>query len=244
VIGPSSTTWDVSTRQQLGETMLVGPADPDYGGGVRIAHSADGPITAEADTPFQGPVGVRWRSGTSGWTSASGVPPDGFSSLALSADGQILVLAVYGLWIWDTVANEQMAARWDDPKATTRRYASLAFAPGSQDFAAAGSDGTVSFWDPWAHAELGPPLRASAHGAITSVAYSPDGRLLATAGDDWTIRLWDSRTYAEIVAPLRDDGPVSGIAFSPDGRRLVSAGLAGVRLWDVATGTRLADLPT
>ena len=141
-----------------------------------------------------------------------------------------------------------MAAAWDDPARKShlyRYYESLAFAPTGYTLAAGGSDGTVSFWDPWAHKQLGPALQASPDGAITSVAYSPDGTLFATASEDWTIRLWDSQTHQEICAPLQDSAPVESIAFSPDGKTLVSASLAGVRIWDVGTVSAIGDpLPT
>jgi WD40 repeat protein len=138
-----------------------------------------------------------------------------------------------------------MAAKWSDPNNKHFFwFTSLAFAPAGYTLAAAGSDGTVSFWDPWAHKQLGPPLQASNSGRITSVAYSPDGKLLATASDDWTIRLWDSQTHTEIGPPLQDRGPVESIAFSPDSRELVSASLADVRLWDTANQIQVAELET
>jgi hypothetical protein len=110
--------------------------------------------------------------------------------------------------------------------------------------AAGGSDGSVSFWDPWAHTQLSPALQASWTGAITSVAYSSDGKLLAAASSDWTIRLWDSQTHAEIGPPFHDTGPVKSIVFTPDGTELVSAGLAGVRVWDITSRAPSQLLPT
>jgi WD40 repeat protein len=170
--------------------------------------------------------------------TAPGAPVDDFvDAVALSPDGQIFAVAGYWLWLWDTVGDQQMAARWGDPNKDFFQFTSLAFTPAGQILLAGGSDGTVSFWNPWTHRELGSELTASQYGSITSIAFSPDGASFATASDDWTIRFWDSQTDTEIGPPLRDDGPVNSIAFSPDGRTLASAGLNGVRLWNTTAHT-------
>jgi WD40 repeat protein len=240
---PSATTWDVASHQQLGETGDLGIGQDDS---AILAFSSDGRTTAVAENPYMGPPDISfWRPGASVDVAATGSPIDDadVASLALSPDGRVLAAGGYWLWIWDTETNNQMAAKWDDPT-KSRLFKSLACTPDDRTLAGGGSDGTISFWDPWAHKQLGPPLQASRYGAITSVAYSPDGKLLATASDDWTIRLWDSQTHREIGLPLQDSGPVESIAFSPDGEKLVSASLADVRLWDTATQTQIADLET
>jgi WD40 repeat protein len=71
-------------------------------------------------------------------------------------------------------------------------------------------------------------------------AVSPVGQMVADAYSP--IRLWDT-TSGNLVRTLASGG-ASSLAFSPDGAILVGgiAG-AGVRLWDVASGAELTNLP-
>ena len=71
-------------------------------------------------------------------------------------------------------------------------------------------------------------------------AVSPVGQMVADAYTP--IRLWDTTT-GNVVRTLASGG-ASSLAFSPDGTILVGgiAG-AGVRLWDVASGSELTNLP-
>ena len=234
---PSASTWNVATREQVGATELLDDSG-DYSG-VFVASSTDGSVSAEVLPAWLGPPAVDWqRDGTSP-VSAPGATVDDYSidTVALSPDGQILAVAGGWLWLWDTVGKQQMAAKWGNAAKALFTFTSLAFTPTGQILAAGGSDGSVSFWNPWTHRELDPELRASEDGPVTAIAYSPDGTTFATASDDWTIRFWDSQTHTQLGMPIRDNGPLNSIAFSPDGRTLASAGLNGVRLWNAATHT-------
>jgi WD40 repeat protein len=78
---------------------------------------------------------------------------------------------------------------------------------------------------------------------VIDIAVSPDGRTLAVAGFSRTIELRNLngtllRRFGEHPANIRR------IAFSPDGRTLatVTSSDSVVRLWDVASGTLLANL--
>jgi WD40 repeat protein len=232
----SASTWNVATRRQVGQTKMLDDSG-EYSGAL-VNSSADGGVTAQA---FPGglldPPLVSWQRAGSEQTAPGAPVDDEISAIALSPDGQILAVGGYWLWLWDTVAGQQMEAKWRDPTKQSFAFTSLAFTPTGQLLAAGGSDGTVSFWNPWAHRELHPELQASDHGSITSIAFSPDRTSFATASADWTIRFWDNQTHRQLGMPLRDDGPIDSIAFSPDGRTLASAGLNGVRLWNTDTHT-------
>jgi len=71
-------------------------------------------------------------------------------------------------------------------------------------------------------------------------AVSPVGQMVADTNSP--IRLWDT-TNGNLVRTLASGG-ASSLAFSPDGAILVG-GIAntGVRLWDVASGAELTNLP-
>jgi eukaryotic-like serine/threonine-protein kinase len=85
-------------------------------------------------------------------------------------------------------------------------------------------------------------LRLSGHdGTVWWAEFSPGGTQIATA-DDRSARLWDART-GELRFTLAHDDMVASAVFSADGHRLVTASHDGsVRVWDTATGARLAAL--
>jgi WD40 repeat protein len=98
-------------------------------------------------------------------------------------------------------------------------------------------------------------------GKVTMIAVAPDGRTVVTGSDDRTARLWDLDS-GRLLAALDHDAPLVALRFAPDGRRLVTfssgyadleggvwstddrmppRGVPTVRVWDAATGRRLAE---
>jgi RNA polymerase sigma factor (sigma-70 family) len=81
--------------------------------------------------------------------------------------------------------------------------------------------------------------------ATSALAYSPDGKVLAAAGGDrGGVFLWDAASGK----PIHELGPVPreayGVAFSPDGRRVAAGdGFRSVRVWDVASGKEVRQIP-
>jgi WD40 repeat protein len=97
-------------------------------------------------------------------------------------------------------------------------------------------------------------------GKVRTIAVAPDGRTVVTGSEDGIARLWDLDS-GRVRATLDHDARLVAVRFAPDGRRLVTfssgygdpvegvqstdgppppPGVPAVRVWDVATGQRLA----
>lgn len=64
---------------------------------------------------------------------------------------------------------------------------------------------------------------------------------LVTGGGDGLARLWKADTAA-VVRQFAHEAPIVSITVSPDGTRLATAGgVPGVKVWDMASGKRLAE---
>ena len=76
---------------------------------------------------------------------------------------------------------------------------------------------------------------------VTEVAFSPNGRRIATVGG-YTAIVWDVATRARLTT-IHGRAVTDRVAFSPDGKRIVTGSSDGIaRVWDAATGDKVADL--
>lgn len=113
-----------------------------------------------------------------------------------------------------------------------------------------GRDGMVYLTD----ASTGRRLHALAghRGYVGVLTFSPDGKLLASGGQDQLTRLWDTasgrlvRTLGEPKEQAKNEVPtINSLAFAPDGTSLLTVRTfeGKARLWEVATGNALAEIP-
>jgi WD40 repeat protein len=218
-------TWAVPPEEHA--NAWVKPVEP-CGSGV-LAVSGDGRTVAAAGQDAArilafGPVGFEEKAHVGG----------AFFAVALTGDGRTLALsspAALGAWGPDG------APRWKREQSAC----SLAGAPDGSVIAAGGSDGSLQLFD----ARTGEPGRAypPLEGPVRALAFSPDGRLLA-AGAGAPVVFVHAQEGGELtVVPLEVGSPPRAIAFSRKGRLAVGCEDGVVRLFDVATRTRLAALP-
>jgi WD40 repeat protein/serine/threonine protein kinase len=104
----------------------------------------------------------------------------------------------------------------------------IAYEPGGQRLATAGSDRTARLWDTATGQEL---LRLRGHqDAVRSVRFSSDGKLLLTTSLDRTARVWDTRTGEEVANLQGHTNVVAWADFLAN--QIVTAGDSTVRAWD------------
>ena len=123
----------------------------------------------------------------------------------------------------------------------------VAFSPDGGSLAAAGQDGSITFFDLKDPGQ--PPNQIAAHqGPVVRLAFNPEGDTLASAGIDGTVKLWywpDKRLRLSLKMPASAPAneqvqQVSGIAFRPHAKMLASTGWDGtLKLWDTDQGTPL-----
>jgi WD40 repeat protein/serine/threonine protein kinase len=127
----------------------------------------------------------------------------------------------------------------------------LAFSPDSRLLATAGDDMSVRLWDVDSGKEHF-ALLGHVDG-VSALAFAPDGSFLVTGSQDGMVKRWDLTALKEKNVLIGNGGWIVALAFSPDGKTLASAstGEGGanitrpgeVRLWDTASGQKLATLP-
>lgn len=109
--------------------------------------------------------------------------------------------------------------------------------------AAIGGGFEVRVWDAGAN-ELIRILRTEVE-PFGALDFSPTSAQLATGGHDGFVRIWEPLSSGRMLREMKHGPRVVLVRHSPDGGRLVSLGAKGAaRLWDVATGAKLAEIPT
>ena len=176
----------------------------------------------------------KWKTLRTGITR--GQDPNMGSSrphLTLSPDGSRLGIIGDRFEIWDTKTLQPIAVP------TGHRYPvyTVAVSPDGQTLAS-GSYRNIILWDLKTGA-----MKTALTGhtkTILKVAFSPDGRYLASGAMDKTAKIWQLETNS-VVHTISDSYDIRDLTFSLDGRQLATAS-ATVKLWDVKTGSMVADL--
>jgi WD40 repeat protein len=156
----------------------------------------------------------------------------GMDSLAISPDGKTLAVGDY---FDKTVKLYDMASR---QRVKVLRGHEMpvwfvTFAPGGQNLASTGTDGTILLWDLTTEE---PVAKFQHHDGVFSASFSPDGKYLA-AGGGAEVLVWEIATRQQ-VAKL----PGVRVQFSPDGTLLAARSGNTVRLWEIRTWQEVAVL--
>jgi WD40 repeat protein len=97
--------------------------------------------------------------------------------------------------------------------------------------------GDIKIWDR-KRQTLARSLGTASNDSI--LRFDPQGNRLISAGADGQIRVFDSATGKRLLT-IDHKEPVDAIDVSSDGRRLVSAGDTVVAVWDLGSGSQLAQ---
>ena len=237
------------------------------------AFSPDGSLLAASYGRFIGLLQQPRAGQTIIWDSRSGkrkttvtAREDGASSVAFSADGQILAIAEYPRFVrlWD-VSNARERLTIQTPALVT----AIALSHDGKSLATGlwtgrvepGRGNDVTIWD----TTTGKPTQTlKGHdNAVYTVAFSPDGKLLASGGLDGTARIWEisaararaTLNYPRLRKQLGAESPilVISVEFSPDGRKLVTSagvpvatqkpeGVGEVTFWNTANDQEVGVL--
>lgn len=117
------------------------------------------------------------------------------------------------------------------------------FSPDGKFVVTSAEDSKLQRWD----LASGEKIVLEAHESwVQAIQFNADGSQLVSGGCDGRL-IWWSITEAQPL-PVRSidahQGWIRGVAISPDGKQLASVGNdLVVRLWDIATGEKVAELP-
>jgi WD40 repeat protein len=234
-----------------GAVLRLGTTRLRPGGFVRsLAFSRDGRVLVSA--AMDGEIQL-WEAATGRLIrSLSLSSRNDAQDVDFSADGTAIAVVFYNGWV--QVRDAQSGKlRWERESAAPAH--AVLFAPDGKTLATTADNGTVTLWDSATGSELLALHLTKYQWWQTPLAFSPDGNLLA-CGVQRDVRLFDLSSGEEVGSIKRAHGEeITRLAFSPDGKRLFSSGcryertgpqsvrgIGELRIFDVATRTRIRDL--
>jgi WD40 repeat protein len=133
------------------------------------------------------------------------------------------------------------------PLAEPQGVGAVGFSADGKTLLTGGDDGKVRFWEVAGGRQL--PRSVQLSEGLTVRQFSPDGRTCIAVsgppGKGWRGELWDLAN-GWLIGCLPCDEQVGAAAYSPDGRKLATTRAwdhpGQTRLWDIASGTRRAEV--
>jgi WD40 repeat protein len=177
-----------------------------------------------------------------GWVRCLDVSPDGKWVVTGGSDRQLKLWAFAGGKPAEKPEREAEAhAGWVE---------SVAFSPDGRRLVTGGADAAVKVWNA---TDLSPVKSLSGHtGFVRDVAWLPDGSAFVSGAEDGRLLLWDAGTYA-LTRTITYGGAneqfgqnpslsgVHRVHVSRDGKLVAAAGGKLMTVFDLATGTPLAQ---
>ncbi|MFO0575619.1 MAG: hypothetical protein U1A78_16610 [Polyangia bacterium] len=235
----SISLWDTRSMRHVGGLQQNMPV-------TALAFHPDGAVLAAASDDS---VISLWEVTTGTALRALRSNADPIRAVALNPSGTLLATGSddQQVRIWKRNTEGKSGPAWSpscSPEAMrTGVVRSLAFRPGNDKLLAVATDSTsIRLLDVEA-CVWGEPLETSTDWAA-SVAFSPDGRILASGMEDGAVLLWDVETRRKrTLLGHRDE--VHALAFQDVPRGLLATASFDktVRLWDVASGQLVGQLP-
>jgi WD40 repeat protein len=173
------------------------------------------------------------------------------NSIAFAPDGKTLAAGTTDgtIYFWQTATGKEIGTVPGNNRSAIRQ--GIAFSPNGKIVAACAPDGALCLWEAPGGKKLF-RLGTGTQQGVPSVVFSPNGKLVAATdpGYQGRGRVWEVETGKELA--LLHDGPsiIYHLAFTPDSKMLVGTGytkkkfenVAGVHLWDAATGKHLREV--
>ncbi len=155
--------------------------------------------------------------------------------IAFSSDVQVLAGASNeDIHLWNLNTGEQKATL----EGHTKWVGSIVFSPDGATLASVSSDRTLRLWD--VNTATHKTTLSKYTRGIRYLAFSPDGNTLISGDTNYNVQVWDVNTGKRKIE--FDALSLRCMAISPDGSTLATGGFSGLHLWNVATGTHIAEL--
>ena len=225
--------WDVASRQ-----LVFALAGHDESGVRELVFSPDGRVLASlayADARL-------WDVPTGTLIAKLSNPHDGLETIVFGPQGRTVTTtdsSDVGARIYNVRTGREMSLLREQLGGVDE----VAYSPDEETIATAS---TGSTWVFVRNVRTGLTVRTlTGHEeGVGALAWSPNGRTLATLSGA-EARVWDPYT-GEVLHTLTTWARyLTAVAYRPDGAVLATGGRDhGSVLWDVATGDRIADLPT
>ncbi|GAA0553220.1 WD40 repeat domain-containing serine/threonine protein kinase [Actinomadura livida] len=206
---------------------------PDGGNAPAAETSGSGPASSPPAPPTPGPV-------STGKAYRTLKTPDWARSVSFSPDGQALAAGLEGgsIRLWNMPGGDVDATM----KVDARSVPLVAFRKNGKSLISGQWDGSVRLWNV---ASRSSSIIVPAPDGSGGIAVSPDGTMVARS-EGKKIRLSDvaEKRTARVLSGHTES--VGSVAFSQDGKLLASSSTLSdtVRIWDVASGRSLRDIPS